>query len=151
MCVSALLDERRTAVARLQERLRFEELVSQISRLLLSAGRAGVGSALGECLRVIGEALEVDRVWLVEPGPEGEAPTVTHQWHAPALTPLGADGGAAALPWALSTLGPRPAITQVEHGRPVGVPGQFIGASSESISRQRWCCRSWTTLAFSAP
>ncbi len=131
MCVSALLDERRTAVARLQERLRFEELVSQISRLLLGAGRAGVASALGECLRVIGEALEADRVWLVEPGPEGEAPTVTHQWQAPALTPLAADGGAAALPWALSTFGPRPSITRVEHGRPVGVPGQFVGASTE--------------------
>ena len=151
MCVSALLDERRTAVARLQERLHFEELVSHISRLLLSAGRAGVGSALGECLRVIGEALEADRVWLVEPGPEGEAPTVTHQWHATALTPLAADGGAAALPWALSTFGPRPAITRVEHGRPVGVPGQFIGASTDSISHRRWCCPSWTTLAFSAP
>ena len=56
---------------------------------------------------------------------------MSHQWHPPASTPLGSDGGAAALPWALSTFGPRPAITRDEHGRPVGVPGKFIGASSE--------------------
>jgi two-component system sensor kinase FixL len=126
MCVSALLDERRSAVRRLGDRLRFEELVSHISRLLLGAGRGGVGSALGECVRVMGEALNADRVWLVEPGPEGEAPAVSHQWEAPGSTPLAADGSAAALPWALSVCGARPAITRVVAGRPVGVPAELV-------------------------
>jgi signal transduction histidine kinase len=77
MCVSGSLDERRAGEVSLQNRLRFEGLLTTISSNFV---RQPIDSALHEGLRHIGEFFDADYVGLLQVGRPGSDPHVEWQW-----------------------------------------------------------------------
>ena len=102
MCMAALLDERRRGALDLADRLKFEALLSTISRDLVRTP-SGLGPAdLDGCLRRVGEFLEVDCVCVQQIGEgSGDLP-LTRQWRRSAAQALASTDCVQRFPWAFS-------------------------------------------------
>jgi signal transduction histidine kinase/integral membrane sensor domain MASE1 len=107
MCLAALIEERRRAQAALGERLRYEELLSQLSGAFVHLPSHEMDSAFGTWLKRVGEALQLDRVLLVRAAADGRGASVAHWWTADGAPPVPHEAGMAHLshdaswPWLL--------------------------------------------------
>jgi two-component system, LuxR family, sensor kinase FixL len=75
LCLSALMEERGRAAATLRRRLRFEELVSQISGAFVHVPSGRMREAFAEALSLLGAFLQLDgaAVWSAEDAPPAAA------------------------------------------------------------------------------
>jgi signal transduction histidine kinase/ABC-type uncharacterized transport system substrate-binding protein len=71
---------RRRVEAELDERCRFEELLSDLTRRLTQADAAALDGEIGTAVRRLGEALAVDRVEVGQFHPGGRVVEITHLW-----------------------------------------------------------------------
>jgi len=89
----------------IEKRLHFERLVSEVSAAFVNLESAEVDAAILEGARRLGEALDLDRVWLIEFSAVDEDLVLMHSWahaQAPALpAPVSVS---AHFPWTLERL-----------------------------------------------
>jgi signal transduction histidine kinase/integral membrane sensor domain MASE1 len=98
MCMAALLEERRRGANDLRDRLRFEALISEISRDLVRTP-SGM-EPLDACLRRVGEFLEVGCVCLVQSAEGSGELQLTWRWNRPEAETLAGEHCVQRLPWA---------------------------------------------------
>jgi DNA-binding NarL/FixJ family response regulator/signal transduction histidine kinase len=117
---------RHRAEKRLAERLRFETLLSEISRILVAPDPAGTDLQAQTALRRIVEALDVD--WATIRALEPRAPDLwlTHAWTRAHLPPRPAVIPEAETPWI---------VAQLRQGHMVRIPG--LGSLPEEASVDR--------------
>jgi signal transduction histidine kinase/integral membrane sensor domain MASE1 len=83
LVLSALIEERRHTAETLRERLRFEELLSQISGAFVHLPSHQMGHVLETWLGRVGKFLGVDRVVLLRLGPDAQALLPYAWWAGP--------------------------------------------------------------------
>jgi integral membrane sensor domain MASE1 len=82
LCLAALIDERRRTQAALTERLRFEELLSRLSRAFVHLPVHALGAAFETWLREVGEFLRLDRLVILRLTPDLRL-SLAYAWTAP--------------------------------------------------------------------
>lgn len=102
--VSALLDERRRALAELARRLRFEALVSELSHLVVRTSRERMSDTFDAFLARVGEFFGIDRAAIVQPSPDGRELRVFRQWTSPGIGRLPPTYSWNRFPWAVQRL-----------------------------------------------
>jgi signal transduction histidine kinase/integral membrane sensor domain MASE1 len=102
--VSALLDERRRAMAELGPRLQFEAMLSELSRSFMHAPRDRISETFDRCLRQAGEFFGVDRVAIMEMSPSGEQVVIFKQWSAQGVARLSPSYSCTIFPWVVGRL-----------------------------------------------
>ena len=102
MCMAALLEERRRSALDLADRLKFEALLSSISREFVRTPAGMEPSGLDSCLRRVGEFLEVDCVCLQQMGEGSGDQPLTRQWRRSAAHALAGADCVQRFPWAFS-------------------------------------------------
>src|SRR4051812_42474650 len=93
--------ERERLVGELEERLRFETLLSDLSVRFINLPADQVDREIEAGLGSIAEALGLDRSTLFQLSEDGKTLVVTHGWAAPGFEPLKAVIPQEELPWAL--------------------------------------------------
>jgi signal transduction histidine kinase/integral membrane sensor domain MASE1 len=84
LCLAALIDERHRTQGALAERLRFEELLSRLSRAFVHLPVHAMDAAFEHWVRHLGKFLHVDRVVVRRLEPDGQLP-VAYLWMAPGI------------------------------------------------------------------
>ena len=102
--VSALLDERRRAVAELARGLQFEALLSELSRSFVHSPSDRMGEAFDVCLRRAGEFFGVDRVAIMQLSRSGTHLLVFRQRVAAGVSLLPDSYSCAMFPWVVERL-----------------------------------------------
>ena len=100
MCMAALLEERRRGGVDLADRLKFEALLSTISRDFVRAPSGMEPAGLDGCLSRVGEFLDVDYVGLLQTGDAAGDLQIIRQWHQPEAGSLAGTDGVPRFPWA---------------------------------------------------
>ena len=85
LCLSALIEERRRAQNAVAERLRFEEMVSRLSRAFVELRSDEMDTAFGTWLQRLGTSLGLERLVLLRAATDGHTLTVYHRWTAPGV------------------------------------------------------------------
>ena len=80
--------ERKKATLALENRLRFEKLLADLSATIVSVSSENLGEAISRCLENLVEFLEMDRVNVAEFSPDKTYGTVTHSCTASGVDPL---------------------------------------------------------------
>jgi signal transduction histidine kinase len=147
----------------IQELLRFEQLVSQISSSLVTADGAGLEPVTRAALAAIGQTLAIDRVALWVRTEERENFEVIHSWAKSGIEPVGNRLGSDQVPWMMAAITrgetvhmPRPEDLPPEAGRdreylqaqgvraclalPLAIGGTTVGALSLARLREE---RAW--------
>ena len=88
MCLAGVVEERRTAQHALEERLRFEELLSRLSRAFVHLPNHAMDETVRTWLRRLGESLGLDRVMLLRFSGDGPELLVRASWGAPGFERL---------------------------------------------------------------
>jgi signal transduction histidine kinase/integral membrane sensor domain MASE1 len=101
---SALLAERRRAVAELGRRLRFEALVSELSHLVVRTPRERMGDTFDAVLARIGEFFGIDRAAIIEFPPGERDLRVFRQWTSAGIPPLPSTYSCNDSPWVAQRL-----------------------------------------------
>ena len=152
--------------AELEERLRFEMLLADLSARFVKVSSASIDDEIVNALRKIVEVLDLDRSVLGQLVEGGKGFVHTHTWYRPGLVPL-SESAVKDLPWMASRLArgeavcishiddlPEEAVKEKEVGRrfgllsnatfPLKVGGGLIGAVSfGTMHREReWADRS---------
>ncbi len=76
------ITERKQAEAELEERLRFEQLVANISANLVNVSAKDVDAAIEESLRLLGEFFDADRCALIEFVEDSNDIRSSYRWHS---------------------------------------------------------------------
>ena len=100
MCMAALLEERRQGAIDLADRLKFEALLSTISRDFVRTPSGLEPSGLDACLRRVGEFLEVEYVGLFQTGDGPGGLQLVREWHQPAAPAQAGATWVQRAPWA---------------------------------------------------
>jgi signal transduction histidine kinase/integral membrane sensor domain MASE1 len=82
ICLAALIEERRRAEAALEERLRFERLLSSLTDAFLRCASHEMDEAFATALQQVGEFLGLDRLVLLDLAEDGKDLMVAHAWEA---------------------------------------------------------------------
>src|SRR5262249_52166009 len=82
MCLAALIEERRRAEAALEDRLRFEELLSALAGAFVRLFGHAMDEAFATSLRHVGEFFGLDRLVLLDLAEDGKDLIVVHAWEA---------------------------------------------------------------------
>ncbi len=85
LCVGALIEERRVVAQDLEDRLRFEELLSRVTSAFVHVPSDQMSAAFEASLRRVGEYMRVDRVVLFRLG--AQELEVDYAWSAPGREP----------------------------------------------------------------
>ena len=88
MCLAGVVEERRTAQHALEERLRFEELLSRLSRAFVHLPNHAMDETVRTWLQRLGESLGLDRVMLLRFSGDGPELLVRASWGAPGFERL---------------------------------------------------------------
>jgi len=104
MCLAALIEERQKAQEALAERLRFEELLSQLSAAFVHLPGQHLDQAIGDWLQSLGEFLHLDRLLLLRLSEDKRALTLSHSWTADGVKPISAAVASQGFPWAVQRL-----------------------------------------------
>lgn len=138
--------------AELEDRLRFEMLLTELSARFVGVSSASIDDEIVSALRQIVEALDLDRSVLGQLAESGKGFVHTHCWYRPGLVPL-SESAVKDLPWMASMLArgeavcishiadlPAEAVKEKEAGLrfgllsnatfPLKVGGKLIGAIS---------------------
>jgi len=73
--------------ASLQRKLTFEELTAHLAATFMNMPSGEIGDAIRETLGKLGELFEVDRTYIFEFSPNGEAMSNTYEWCAAGISP----------------------------------------------------------------
>jgi two-component system sensor kinase FixL len=104
MCLASLIEERQRAQEALAERLRFEELLSQLSAAFVHLPGQELDRAIGDWLRSLGEFLYVDRLLLLRLSEDKRALALSHSWTAAGVKPISPTNASQGFPWAVQRL-----------------------------------------------
>ncbi len=104
MGLAGVIEERRRTQDALRERLRFEELLSRLSRAFVHLPHHAMDEALQRWLRPLGEFLGLDRVMLLRLSGDGQELLVAATWEAPGCEPRPRRSLAADFPWGMRRL-----------------------------------------------
>jgi two-component system, LuxR family, sensor kinase FixL len=104
MCLAGLLSEKRRAAAELSERLRFEEVLAQISASFVRPVHEA-HSAYDECLARIGDFLDADCVTTIATGSDGLLDRRLRKWQRQGGTPDVSGRMGVLFPWTMSQVG----------------------------------------------
>jgi signal transduction histidine kinase/integral membrane sensor domain MASE1 len=88
LCLAALLEERKATEAALARRLRFEEMLSRLSRAFVQPSSHEMSAAIQTWLDRLGRFFGLDQVVLLEPNPERDRFTVAYAWTEPGAVPF---------------------------------------------------------------
>ena len=86
------------------ERLRFEQLLSRLSRTILHLPSPAIGPALAAWLQEFGEYVRVDATALLQFSSDGRALVVEAAWTRPGVPPIESTDVSGNLPWAVDRL-----------------------------------------------
>jgi len=132
MCLAALIEERRRADDTLGERLRFKQILSNLSASFVNLPGHSMDGAFEIWLRRLGEFLRIDHVLLFEFDGEGKELVVASTWADPEVRHRFEDSGEAPTqgePWHQLVLFSPPAEPPLE---PVRDPGSRAGLDIRS-------------------
>ena len=82
MCLAALIEERQRAQQALEERLRFEEVLSRLSRAFVHLPTEDIGRTIDVWLRRLGEHLGVRHITIFQLSSAAKTFVPTHAWTA---------------------------------------------------------------------
>jgi signal transduction histidine kinase/integral membrane sensor domain MASE1 len=83
LCLAAVIKERRRVQLALADRLRFEELLSELSRSFVHLSASDTDAAFKTWLRQLGQILEVERISLYRLPPDSHEILAAHAWTSP--------------------------------------------------------------------
>ena len=132
MCLAALIEERRRAEDTLGERLRFEQMLSNLSASFVNLPGHSMDGAFEIWLRQLGEFLRIDHVLLFQFAGDGEELVVASTWTDPEVRHRFEDSGEAPTqgePWHQLVLFSPAAEPPLE---PVRDPGSRAGLDVRS-------------------
>ena len=132
MCLAALIEERRRAEDTLGERLRFEQILSNLSASFVNLPGHSMDGAFEIWLRQLGEFLRIDHVLLFQFAGDGEELVVASTWTDPEVRHRFEDSGEAPTqgePWHQLVLFSPAAEPPLE---PVRDPGSRAGLDVRS-------------------
>jgi PAS domain S-box-containing protein len=125
------ITERRKAALALENRLRFEKLLADLSATIVSVSSKNLDEAISRCLENLVEFLEMDRVNVAEFSPDKTYGTVTHSCTASGVDPLPMKViTVQQLPWYAGTL---------LDGKPVIVRDSPKGLPAEAVKERQMC------------
>jgi signal transduction histidine kinase/integral membrane sensor domain MASE1 len=104
MCLAALIEERQKAQEALAERLRFEELLSQLSAAFVRLPGEELNRAIGEWLASLGEFLHLDRLLLLRLSEDRGTFMLSHSWTAAGVKPIAPTVASLGFRWAARRL-----------------------------------------------
>jgi signal transduction histidine kinase/integral membrane sensor domain MASE1 len=104
MCLAGVIEERRRAKEDLEERLRFEELLSSLSGSFVHLPSHRMDQVIEMWLRRLGEFLKLDRVSLLRLSDDQQRLTVACSWAAPGVEPAPAMFANGDFPWTIERL-----------------------------------------------
>ena len=105
LCVGSDATARKRAERELQERLRFEELLSDVSARLVSVPAGEVGAEIEDLLRRLAEFLDIERCVVYEADQDGSGFRATHTWTADGAAPITSGVVDDQFPWARERIG----------------------------------------------
>jgi signal transduction histidine kinase/integral membrane sensor domain MASE1 len=82
MCLAALIEERQRAQQALEDRLRFEEVLSRLSRAFVHLSSEEIGRTVDVWLRRLGEHLRVRHITIFQLSSSAKTFVPTHAWTA---------------------------------------------------------------------
>ena len=116
---------------RLEERMRFEQLLAGLSATLAASSASQVDQAIDHCLRSLAEFLTVDRLNVVEFAPDRTYGTRTHSYAVAGIEPSPIEVvGVKQAPWYLS---------QVMGGQTVFLPLLPDGLPEDAVEERQLC------------
>ncbi len=116
---------------RLEERMRFEQLLADLSAILAASSADQVDEAIDHCLRSLAEFLTVDRLNVVEFAPDRTYGTRTHSYAVAGVEPSPIDVACVKqAPWYLS---------QVRGGQTVFLPLLPDGLPEDAVEERQLC------------
>ena len=101
LLLAALVAERNRSTRALDERLKFERLVSEVSASLINPPSAKADEALEKALQKVVSALELDRCSVFQYHPERRLCAITHSAESADSPPVRREIAATELPWLL--------------------------------------------------
>jgi len=110
LCLAAVIEERRRAQAALAERLRFEELLAQLSGSFVHIAASGTDAAFGTWLRELGLFLEVDRLVVYRFPRHSDDVRSVYSWIRPGVAASPALMTNEAFPWMRAELAAERAV-----------------------------------------
>jgi len=85
LCLAAVIEERRRVQQALAERLRFEELLSELSGSFVHLSGSDSDAAFETGLRRLGQVLDVERISLYRRSADSHTVLAAHAWTAPGV------------------------------------------------------------------
>jgi signal transduction histidine kinase/integral membrane sensor domain MASE1 len=104
MCLAALIEERQQAQEALAERLRFEELLSQLSAAFVRLPDQELDRAIGDWLQNLGEFLHLDRLLVLRLSEDQRALMLSHSWTAAGVKAISSTEASQGFPWAVQRI-----------------------------------------------
>jgi PAS domain S-box-containing protein len=141
LLLAALVAERNRSTRALDERLRFERLVSEVSASLINPPSAKADEALEKALQKVVSALELDRCSVFQYHPGRRLCRISHSAEAAGYPAVRRDIDMAELPWLLGRLqaGMTVAVNDVVRDLPAG-------AIAERRYAEGYGSRSWVVV-----
>src|SRR5262249_17998735 len=104
ICLAALIKERQHAEAALEERLRFEELLSRLAGAFVRLPSHEMDEAFATSLRHVGEFFGLDHLVLLDLTDDGKDLMVAHAWATTGIKPAPQLITSQEVPWMVQRL-----------------------------------------------
>ena len=141
LLLASLVAERNRSTRELDERLKFEQLVSEVSASLVNPPPATADEALEKALRKTATALALDRCSVFQHYPERGSCRITHSAESADSPPVRREIAEAELPWLLGQL--RAGVTVVLNDVARDLPAEAI---AERAYAEGYGSRSWLVV-----
>jgi PAS domain S-box-containing protein len=141
LLLAALVAERNRSARALDERLKFERLVSEVSARLINPARGKVDEDLGNALNKVLLGMELDRCSVFQYLPEQRCCRITHSAESPNSPPVRREIAEAELAWLLRQL--KAGVTVVLNDVVRDLPAEAI---AERRYAEGYRSRSWLAI-----
>jgi PAS domain S-box-containing protein len=88
VAISVDITQQKRVEVELAEKQKLQQLLSELSTRFVAVASTEVDTAIEEAQRIIGEALDLDRITLWQLGERGPRMVLTHSWQRPALSEI---------------------------------------------------------------